>query len=652
MPFVYASNYGPNGFGTILGTGSYIFINGYYILANSISGIDVSNGSSDAIDLTLANSIITGYTYAVRLDGSDTVLLTTTGTITSEDDGIISTAGGNNINIAGTMHTEDIAINIAGGGNNVSVSGSISSNTSDYAVRLSGSANDVVMCGDIILNGYGSAIFMNGSGGSAVISGTVNAQWGQVFASLGSTSLNISGDIVSQGGVTMGLGGNNLVFTGTSQSINNGFSFSGSNNVADLGGSVMSGYGALISNNGDNNYYTISGNMHSGRMAVHILNGTDNTVKITDTGSVTGGKNAIGDPDDAAGAILFDSAPGEENTLINFGTITAETNSSTQAVVAVVDAEFTDEEPGFIENSSGVLNFFNHGSVHGDIYLGAGDDLYDGVGGLITSTSRIYLGRGDDVAIGGDGREKIYGGDGDDDIEGGADKDRIYDGSDDDIVDAGDGNDYVRVGGGNDTYYGGEGKDYISYYDSSGGVTLDLEANLASRSWASNDQIDGFESASGSRTGADRIYGTSTSNTIKTYGGEDRLYGRDGADRLYGGDDDDRLYGGRGADQLFGGDGDDFLDGGTGEETDLLFGEGGADAFHFDRGEGYDIVKDFQNNIDTIEFDNFGYLGTAADALAYAVQDGSDVLFDFGSDGSMLIEGATLAQLSNDIAIV
>ncbi|MEB8385781.1 calcium-binding protein [Rhodobacteraceae bacterium KMM 6894] len=652
MPVVYSANYTPNGFGTFIANNSYLFLNGYYILGNNANGINVANGtgSGSNVDLTLANSILTGAFTGVQLDGRDTLTLTNNGTITSGAKGIVALSGYNSIRIDGMLSSEDEALDITGNHNNISVSGSIYSD--DDAIVVDGYGTDMVVSGDIQLTEYGNAIALGGAGNTVLISGNILAELGRAFSSTGATHLNITGNLNSKSGVFLGASGNQVHFTGSMYSHFHGFSFTGSDNDVDIGGTSSGNYSLLSSNGGSDNYYTISGNMHSGRNAVQIQDGTNNTVKINGTGSVTGGSNAIGDPDIAAGVILFDSQPGEENTLLNFGSITAELNRDLGTYVAVVDAEFTDDVPGFVENTSGVLNFFNHGSVHGHIYMGAGDDLYDGVGGHVTSTSNIYLGRGDDVAIGGAGRERIYGDDGNDDIEGGADKDRIYDGEDDDIVDAGDGNDYVRVGGGQDTYYGGEGKDYISYYDSSNGVRLDLEANTAAWSWASNDAIDGFESASGSRTGNDKIYGTSTSNTIKTYGGEDRLYGRDGGDRLYGGDDNDKLYGGRGADQLYGGDGGDFLDGGTGDELDLLYGEGGADYFHFDRGEGNDIVMDFEDNTDTIEFDNFGYLSTAADALSYAAQTGSDVLFDFGSDGTLRVERATMAQLLSDVDIV
>ena len=262
---------------------------------------------------------------------------------------------------------------------------------------------------------------------------------------------------------------------------------------------------------------------------------------------------------------------------------------------------------------------------------------------VLNFESATGSGTGDDVIRGTSGSNTIrtYGGD-----------DDVYDRAGNDIVQLGSGNDYVRVGGGTDSYDGGSGSDYISYYDSVGGVTIDLAANTASGGKAGGDTIMNFESVGGSSGGGDDIRADSAANTLRGYGGEDLLSGRGGADRLYGGDDRDFLYGGGDADILRGENGNDFLDGGGGSGTDLLYGGAGMDQFHFDRGEGDDVVKDFQNNVDVIEFDNFGYLTTAADALGFATASGGNVLFDFGADGTVLVENTTTGQLLNDIDIV
>lgn len=238
---------------------------------------------------------------------------------------------------------------------------------------------------------------------------------------------------------------------------------------------------------------------------------------------------------------------------------------------------------------------------------------------------------GNDQILGLAGDDDIDGSEGDDVIDAGAGDDKVQSGRGADAIHLGDGNDYVRVGGGVEKFVGGAGKDYISYLSSSSGVRVDLESNEVSGSWASNDEIEGFESVAGSRTGDDTLLGTSGSNTLRGYGGDDKLYGRSGSDKLEGGD------------------GADYLDGGHG--TDILTGGAGADTFHFDKGEDKDRITDFQNNIDRIELDDFTF-AAGKTAFDFATQVGSDVVFDFGGGDVLTVDDATIAQLLNDVFLV
>ena len=323
-------------------------------------------------------------------------------------------------------------------------------------------------------------------------------------------------------------------------------------------------------------------------------------------------------------------------------------------------------------------------------YLGIGNDTFTGS----SANERVYSGKGTDTISLGDGNDYVRVGGGQESFDGGAGKDyisyydstggitanlaantvsgswavndtinsfesisgsknggdhitgtsgsnniytfggndKVYAGKGTDKVELGSGNDYVRVGGGQESFDGGSGNDYISYYDSSNGIMIDLRDDEVSGSWAVNDTIKDFESASGSKTGDDEMHGTSGANTFRGYGGDDVFYGRGGADKLYGGD------------------GEDFFDGGAGSGVDQLWGGADADVFHFDKGEGVDIVKDFENNIDEIQLDNFGF--NAATAFTFADQVGTDVVFDFGADGMLTIENATIGQLQNDLVMV
>lgn len=80
-----------------------------------------------------------------------------------------------------------------------------------------------------------------------------------------------------------------------------------------------------------------------------------------------------------------------------------------------------------------------------------------------------------------------------------------------------------------------------------------------------------------------------------------------------------------------------------------LYGGSGADTFHFDRTEDRDVIKDFQNNADRIEFDGFS---SGFDPFDYASQVGGDVVFDLPGSDRLIVEDILLGQLGNDVFVV
>ena len=52
----------------------------------------------------------------------------------------------------------------------------------------------------------------------------------------------------------------------------------------------------------------------------------------------------------------------------------------------------------------------------------------------------------------------------------------------------------------------------------------------------------------------------------------------------------------------------------------------------FVRGDGDDVIKDFEDNVDTIELSGFFLFFDPFTALNFATDTGGDVLFDFGFD--------------------
>ncbi|SMP19216.1 calcium-binding protein [Shimia sagamensis] len=190
--------------------------------------------------------------------------------------------------------------------------------------------------------------------------------------------------------------------------------------------------------------------------------------------------------------------------------------------------------------------------------------------------------------LGADTDDRIIGTNGDDVIRAAGGNDKVFSRKGNDVVHLGSGNDYVRAGGGREEFHGGSGHDTISYYNSSKGVTINLATNAASRGWATNDAISGFESVTGSRIGHDKIYGTSGANTIKTFGGNDKIYAGDGNDTIYAGDGNDKVYGGKGNDTIFLGDGNDYVRVAGGRE-EFHGGEGNDTISYYDSKTGVNI---------------------------------------------------------------
>ena len=108
-------------------------------------------------------------------------------------------------------------------------------------------------------------------------------------------------------------------------------------------------------------------------------------------------------------------------------------------------------------------------------------------------------------------------------------------------------------------------------------------------------------------------------------GGNDRVTGSDGTDTLYGGD---------GADIIYAGTGDDIIYGNAGD--DILYGEAGADTFHYTRGDGNDLLADFDQS-DVIEY--HGYSEAEKSLFSESIDaDGNTVI--------TLIDGASITKLS------
>ena len=179
------------------------------------------------------------------------------------------------------------------------------------------------------------------------------------------------------------------------------------------------------------------------------------------------------------------------------------------------------------------------------------------------------------------------------------------------------GNDTLQGGEGADSLDGGEGFDFADY-SRDGAIRIDLAAGTAAGK-ATGDtfiSIEGFISGEGDTImrgdDADNHFtATSGTNVLQGRGGDDLLNGGRNRDTMSGGEGNDTLDGGAGADILQGNVGEDVLHGNRGNDTlngggddDTLIGGANADVFVFNgRNSGQDIISDFEDGIDTIQFD-------------------------------------------------
>ena len=244
------------------------------------------------------------------------------------------------------------------------------------------------------------------------------------------------------------------------------------------------------------------------------------------------------------------------------------------------------------------FDFADYGGAGGvtadlsDVSLNTGDaagDVYNSIEGLLGSAETdILSGDGFDNAIfGGQGDDKLAGRNGNDTLDGGY------------------GKDYLSGGAGADELRGGEGFDFADYSDALS-VRVDLADPSQNTSIAAGDSYSAIEGLIGS-DGRDSLRGDAGDNVIIGGGSTDFISGRDGNDRLFGG-----------------------------EGNDYIWGNAGADVFVFDRGDGYDQVRDFDATQDSLEF-LFDF--APEDFFLIAVSGGVEV--DYG-DGIVFLRNFSL----------
>lgn len=184
---------------------------------------------------------------------------------------------------------------------------------------------------------------------------------------------------------------------------------------------------------------------------------------------------------------------------------------------------------------NGGRNFFDDGTIIGDVHFGNGWDSMQN-SGLVQGT--INMGNGNNrlvnqIILGIDGGEttgtvtgKVSMGQGDDAV--------LNLGS---LVD-------VNLGGGNDSY------SVTDQFSGDLNVSSGTAGNVNGA--AGNDELSGG-------TVADKFYGGSDNDTLSGNGGKDQLFGNNGNDLIFGGDGNDKINGGASRDTNDGGNNNDQI---------------------------------------------------------------------------------------------
>jgi Ca2+-binding RTX toxin-like protein len=286
----------------------------------------------------------------------------------------------------------------------------------------------------------------------------------------------------------------------------------------------------------------------------------------------------------------------------------------------------------------------NTGDAAGDTYLRvrhlAGSAHDDTLGGT-DAENEVHGGAGNDVIQGRGGRDFLFGGDGADQLFGGDDGDFLHGEGGDDTVSGGAGDDYLDANAGLDRFDGGAGIDTVDYFDSPWTLRADLSNPAHNAGDAEGDVYIGIENLFGGHFD-DVLKGDNGPNLLVGREGDDLLIGLGGADRLRGEQGNDTIHGQGGNDYVEGGLGDDVLSGGAGGRdffVTMLYG----DDFPGDLSWGHDVITDFEDRVDVIDFRNAPNIHFSDLTIT---QEGLDTRIVGPADSSILLLNTSAATIT------
>ena len=250
--------------------------------------------------------------------------------------------------------------------------------------------------------------------------------------------------------------------------------------------------------------------IYSGAQVHHV--GTNYAVSFLAFGSTLNNDGLI--TSTFLGISLGGINPDATSTVTNSGTIDSVGNAIVRngtETISVLNSGTIESDYNAFDgtNASGLDLITNTGTMIGDVYLGGGDDLYDGRLGAIQG-----------------------------DVFGGAGIDRLYsDAGNNRLFGEGD-NDTLMGGAGADYLSGGTGTDRAAYSSATKAVIVSLSNPSINSGDAAGDTYNSIENLTGSNyndalngnSAKNAINGGAGNDTIKGYAGNDTLTGYSGAD--------------------------------------------------------------------------------------------------------------------------
>ncbi len=625
---------------TILGTNSHDLINGLEgnDLLDGLGGNDTLNGDegNDTLYGGAGNDRLdagTGNNYVDGGMGVDTLTLnysTLTGSIAHRGDtpNYGKTSFGREkihyhdnvekVILTGTTFDDDISssgrmdtLDGNSGSDNLSLIWFDQTDSLDVNVDLSNAGNQVTGISGMRVSNFETVDIVATGSGDDTISLT-NTRPGSVYGGDGVDSLNADFSHLTQG--------INYFDVSAVESINiKGTKFDDTLNVSNLVDTLDGGAGQdllYLDLRAESDDLDLQIDFHSSEAQI-IANKVPLNISNFEQSNVTGGR-------------------GEDTISLNYSQLSGSISLSTTDSITYADYTtiprdsaqvFSYDSDSYIHYQSNIENIGITGTNSDDTLIGGtGKDTIDGS-------------RGNDQLEGGDGNDVLFGRSGDDTIDGGLGSDRLYvisnknivltdtqvtgDGTDsfsniefanlygnrrnnnidarnstqlrvflkgedgNDILRGGHKSDGIHGGNGDDTLIGGAGNDTLNGNAGDDRLSVFSNGNIAlTDTQVTGDGTDTFSNIEfanlygrGGDNNIDARNATNISTTIKGEGGNDTLLGSQMSDSIRGGN------------------GSDFLSGSSGNDT--LIGNSGADVFVLESAAGMDMIKDFEDGIDS-----------------------------------------------------